>query len=58
MKLGVFTVLFGTKPFEEMLDFVVELGLDAVEGPVVAVVSGGNVDPADYGRYLATPLPG
>ena len=31
MKLGVFTVLFGTKPFEEMLDFVVELGLDAVE---------------------------
>jgi sugar phosphate isomerase/epimerase len=31
MKLGVFTVLFGTKPFEEMLDFVVELGLEAVE---------------------------
>jgi threonine dehydratase len=34
------------------------LGLDAVDGPVVAVVSGGNVDPADYARYLATPLPG
>jgi threonine dehydratase len=34
------------------------LGLDAVDGPVVAVVSGGNVDPSDYGRYLATPLPG
>jgi sugar phosphate isomerase/epimerase len=31
MKLGVFTVLFGTKPFEEMLDYVVELGLEAVE---------------------------
>lgn len=31
MKLGVFTVLFGTKPFEEMLDCVVELGLEAVE---------------------------
>lgn len=31
MKLGVFTVLFGSKPFEEMLDYVVDLGLDAVE---------------------------
>ena len=31
MKLGVFTVLFGTKPFEEMLDYVVDLGLEAVE---------------------------
>lgn len=31
MKLGVFTVLFGTKPFEEMLDYVVSLGIDAVE---------------------------
>ena len=31
MKLGVFTVLFGTKPFEEMLDYVVSLGLEAVE---------------------------
>ena len=31
MKLGVFTVLFGAKPFEEMLDYVVSLGLEAVE---------------------------
>ena len=31
MKIGVFTVLFGTQPFEEMLDHVVELGLEAVE---------------------------
>ncbi len=31
MKLGVFTVLFGSKPFDEMLDYVVDLGLDAVE---------------------------
>jgi sugar phosphate isomerase/epimerase len=31
MKIGVFTVLFGKKPFEEMLDYVVELGLEAVE---------------------------
>ena len=31
MKLGVFTVLFGAKPFEEMLDYVASLGLVAVE---------------------------
>ncbi len=31
MKLGVFTVLFGQKPFEETLDYVAGLGLDAVE---------------------------
>lgn len=31
MKLGVFTVLFGYKKFEEMLDYVKESGLEAVE---------------------------
>ena len=31
MKLGVFTVLYQQLPFEEMLDKVAELGLDAVE---------------------------
>ena len=31
MKLGVFAVLFGNKPFEETLDYLVELGLEAVE---------------------------
>jgi sugar phosphate isomerase/epimerase len=31
MKLGVFAVLFGTKPFEETLDYLVELGLEAIE---------------------------
>ena len=31
MKLGVFSVLFGSKPFEETLDYLVELGLEAVE---------------------------
>ena len=31
MKLGVFAVLFGNKPFEETLDYIVELGLDAIE---------------------------
>jgi threonine dehydratase len=29
----------------------------APDGPVVAVVSGGNVDPDAYLRYLATPIP-
>ncbi|NGQ97453.1 sugar phosphate isomerase/epimerase [Brevibacillus sp. SYP-B805] len=31
MKLGVFTVLFGEKSFEEMLDYVKAAGLEAVE---------------------------
>src|SRR6185503_5348756 len=31
MKIGVFAVLFGSKPFEETLDYLVELGLEAVE---------------------------
>jgi threonine dehydratase len=34
-----------------------ELGLEPDAGPVVAVVSGGNVDPEAYRTYLATPLP-
>ena len=34
-----------------------ELRLDAVRGPIVAIVSGGNVDPDAYRGYLATPLP-
>src|SRR5699024_11658513 len=37
MKLGVFTVLFGGKTFEEMLDYVKNSGLDAVE-----IGTGGN----------------
>lgn len=31
MKIGVFAVLFGSKPFEETLDYIVDLGLEAVE---------------------------
>jgi threonine dehydratase len=35
-----------------------ELGLGGIDGPVVGVVSGGNVDPAQYRAYLEAPLPG
>lgn len=35
-----------------------EAGLGEVAGPIVAVVSGGNVDPEQYRALLATPLPG
>jgi sugar phosphate isomerase/epimerase len=31
MRIGVFAVLFGKKPFEETLDYIVELGLGALE---------------------------
>ncbi len=34
-----------------------EAGLDGLDGPVVAVVSGGNVDPDRYREYLAAPDP-
>ncbi|MDO8485152.1 MAG: threonine/serine dehydratase [Candidatus Limnocylindrales bacterium] len=34
-----------------------EFGLAGVEGSVVAVVSGGNVDPERYREYLAAPIP-
>jgi len=32
-------------------------GLTDVAGPIVAVVSGGNVDPARYRELLASPIP-
>ena len=34
-----------------------EAGLDGLDGPIVAVVSGGNVDPDRYRGLLASPLP-
>jgi threonine dehydratase len=34
-----------------------EAGLDGLRGDIVAVVSGGNVDPDRYLEYLAAPLP-
>jgi threonine dehydratase len=35
-----------------------EAGLDGLAGPVVGVVSGGNVDPERYREYLGAPIPG
>jgi threonine dehydratase len=34
-----------------------EAGLDGLDGPVVAVVSGGNVDPERYRSFLDAPIP-
>jgi threonine dehydratase len=34
-----------------------EAGLDTLAGPIVGVVSGGNVDPDAYLRYLEAPIP-
>ena len=35
-----------------------EAGLDGLAGPVVAIVSGGNIDPDRYRAFLDAPLPG
>jgi threonine dehydratase len=35
-----------------------EAGIDKLDGPVVAIVSGGNVDPERYRELLASPIPG
>lgn len=51
MKIGVFTVLFGDTPFEETLDLVVELGLEAVEIGTGAYPGNAHCDPA---RLLAS----
>ena len=34
-----------------------EAGLAGLDGPVVGVVSGGNVDPERYRAYLEAPIP-
>jgi threonine dehydratase len=34
-----------------------QVGIEERHGAVVGIVSGGNVDPADYRRYLEAPLP-
>jgi sugar phosphate isomerase/epimerase len=46
MKIGVFAVLFGQKPFEETLDYIVDLGLTAVEIGTGAYPGNAHADPA------------
>src|SRR4051794_36991023 len=46
MKIGVFAVLFGEKPFEETLDYLVELGVEAVEIGTGAYPGSAHCDPA------------
>src|SRR5438067_3148784 len=45
MKIGVFAVLFGNKPFEETLDYLVELGVEAVEIGTGAYPGNAHCDP-------------
>jgi threonine dehydratase len=35
----------------------VEAGLAGIDGPIVAVVSGGNIDPERYRELLGSPVP-
>ena len=57
MKLGVFTVLFGQKPFEEALDYIASKGLQAVELGTGAYPGNAHCDPdvllADQGTLKA-----
>lgn len=46
MKIGVFTVLLGDKPFEETLDYLVDLGVQAVELGTGAYPGNAHCDPA------------
>lgn len=46
MKLGVFAVLFGDKPFEATLDYLKDLGVEAVEIGTGAYPGSAHCDPA------------
>jgi sugar phosphate isomerase/epimerase len=46
MKIGVFAVLFGKKPFEETLDYIADLGLGAVEIGTGAYPGNAHANPA------------
>jgi sugar phosphate isomerase/epimerase len=46
MRLGVFAVLFGDKPFEETLDYLKDLGVEAVEIGTGAYPGSAHCDPA------------
>ncbi|HEX7089165.1 MAG TPA: sugar phosphate isomerase/epimerase [Longimicrobiales bacterium] len=45
MKIGVFTVLFGEKPLEETLDYLVDAGVEAVEIGTGAYPGSAHCDP-------------
>src|SRR6185295_16374339 len=47
MTIGVFAVLFGSKPFEETLDYLVESGLEAVEIGTGAYPGDAHCKPAE-----------
>ncbi|HEX5826039.1 MAG TPA: threonine/serine dehydratase [Candidatus Limnocylindrales bacterium] len=47
----------GALPVAAMRFRAREAGLDTLRGPIVGVVSGGNVDPDRYLEYLAAPIP-
>ena len=46
MKIGVFAVLFADKPFEKALDYLVDLGVEAVEIGTGAYPGNAHCDPA------------
>jgi len=48
MKLGVLTLLFGTKPLEESLDYLKSLGVEAVEFGAGAYVTSGHFDTREF----------
>ena len=48
----------GALPIAAMRFHAREAGLTGIEGPIVGVVSGGNVDPDRYRAYLEAPIPG
>ncbi len=47
----------GALPVAAMRFHSAEAGLTALDGPIVGVVSGGNVDPDRYLAYLEAPIP-
>jgi threonine dehydratase len=47
----------GALPIAAMRFHAVEAGLAVLDGPIVGVVSGGNVDPEQYLDYLVAPIP-
>jgi sugar phosphate isomerase/epimerase len=50
MRLGVFTVLFGDKPLEETLDYLVSLGVEAVELGTGAYPGSAHCNPGELLR--------